>query len=457
MSFRFDSLKLSRWRAGGAPADSMAALEAEAQEGFRRAATPKLGAYAGLAALGLLAALLFGLPELVALAAPFALLVGIGLALEEIPDISVSAELERDRAIEGEELTLTLVVESVKPVEQVDLLLSLPDGVAVAEGDNPVGIRLGSKDRRELEYVLRVLRWGAYSLGNVRFRAHDRFRLFRYEDRTADGRLVKVYPRPEPMLGLLPPLETQVFTGNLVAREKGEGIEFADLRQFIPGDRVRRINWRASARRGELWVNELHAERNADVILFLDSFTEARREGEGTLDRTVRAASALIERYLQHKDRVGLVSFGGVLNWLLPATGLAQLYRIVDSLLDTEIVLNYAWKDIDVIPRRTLPSKALVIALTPLLDQRAATALLDLRARGFDLAIIEVSPVPFATAGRDPKEQLAFRLWELQRQTLRSRYERAGVPVAVWDDDTPFVAAVEEVRAFRRYSPRAGV
>jgi uncharacterized protein (DUF58 family) len=456
MSFRFDSLKLSRWRVAEAPPSELLDEEGP-QQGMRRAATPKLGAYAGLAALGLLAALVLGLPELVALAAPFALLVGIGLAMADTPDLEVSTELERDRAIEGEELSLKLVVEARNPVEQIDLLLLLPDGVTVAEGNNPTSIRLAAKDRRELDYVLRFTRWGAYAVGNVRLRAHDRFRLFRYEQLVEGARPVKMFPRPEPMLGLLRPLETQVFTGNLVAREKGEGIEFADLRQFIPGDRVRRINWRASARRGELWVNELHAERNADVILFLDSFTEARREGEGTLDRTVRAAAALIERYLQHKDRVGLVSFGGVLNWLLPATGLVQMYRIIDSLLDTEIVLNYAWKDIDVIPPRTLPPKALVIALTPLLDQRAATALLDLRGRGFDLSIVEVSPVPFAEPGKEPAERLAFRLWELQRETLRSRYERAGVPVAVWDDETPFVAAIEEVRSFRRFSRRARV
>lgn len=454
MSFRFDSLKLMKWRDAPAPSTI---FEPELPRGFSRAATPKLGSYAGLAALGLLAALVLGLPELVALAAPFVLLLGVGLAMAERPEVEVSLALERERAIEGEEVELKLVFQTRRPIEQLDLLLSLPDGVTVVEGGNPASIRLVAKDRRELDYVLHLARWGAYSVGDLRLRAHDRFRLLRYERQVELGRQIKVFPRPEPMLGLLRPLETQVFTGNLVAREKGEGIEFADLRQFVPGDRVRRINWRASARRAELWVNELHAERNADVILFLDSFTEARREDEGTLDRTVRGAAALIEHYLQHKDRVGLVSFGGVLNWLLPATGLVQLYRIVDSLLDTEIILNYAWKDIDVIPPRTLPPKALVIALTPLLDERAAAALLDLRARGFDLAIVEVSPVPFATAGKEPAEQLAFRLWELQRETLRSRYARAGVPVAVWDDETPFVTAVEEVRAFRRYSPRARV
>ena len=101
-----------------------------------------------------------------------------------------------------------------------------------------------------------------------------------------------------------------MFAGNQVARARGEGIEFADLRPFTPGDRLRRINWRASARRGDLWVNEAHPERNADIVLFLDVFAEVRRSGPGTLDLAVGAAGSLAERYLRDKDRVGLVSFG---------------------------------------------------------------------------------------------------------------------------------------------------
>src|SRR5207247_4847743 len=130
----------------------------------------------------------------------------------------------------------------------------------------------------------------------------------------------------------------------------------------------RHVNWRASARRGELWVNEYHAERNSDVVIVLDSFSEARRGGRSTLDPALRAASSLVARYLRQKDRVGFVTFGGMLNWLLPSTGTAQMYRIVDSLLDTRIVLNYAWRDIEILPRGTLPPQAIVFALTPLLD-----------------------------------------------------------------------------------------
>ena len=421
---------------------------------FSRRATAKLPGYIGLAGLGLVAALVLGLPELVALAAPFALVAAAGLALAGRPELDAEVELERALTVEGEDLEAEVTVTSATSIERLDLVFDVPHGIAIDDGPSPVTLGLEPGETRTLSYRLRGERWGGYTLGGLVVRAHDRFALLTDEARLERPQPLKVYPRPEPMQRLLRPLETQVFTGNRVAREKGEGIEFADLRQFVPGDRPRRINWRASAKRGELWVNELHAERNTDVILFLDSFAEVRAETESTLDSAVRAAAALATHYLRHKDRVGLVSFGGVLNWLLPSTGLVQLYRIVDSLLDTEIVLNYAWKDLEVIPRRTLPPKALVVALTPLLDERAVGTLLDLRARRFDLAIVEISPVPFATPGEDMLERVAHRLWLLRREALRARYERFGVPLAVWDDETSFLGALEEVMAFRRYAPR---
>ena len=99
-----------------------------------------------------------------------------------------------------------------------------------------------------------------------------------------------MYPSVETLRALLVPLETQVFVGNQVSRTKGDGIEFADIRAWAPGDRTRRINWRATARRGELWVNEQSPERNTDVVLFLDTFTDAQSGGRGTLDLSVICA-----------------------------------------------------------------------------------------------------------------------------------------------------------------------
>jgi len=90
--------------------------------------------------------------------------------------------------------------------------------------------------------------------------------------------------------------------------------------------------------------------------------------------------------------------------------------------------------------------------LTPLLDDRAVSALLDLRARGFDLVIVEVSPLPFVEPASEASGELAFRLWKLRRDGRRAEYERAGAPVVEWDDATPLTAILEGVSASRRHA-----
>ena len=410
-----------------------------------RAATPKLAGYTGIAALALFLGLALRLPELVAVGAPFTALVAFALLLERRPAVDVSLAIDQDRIVEGEEIELALTVRANTAAE---IYVPLARDLRLVEGENPFAV---SGDG-EHTLRLRPVRWGGFVPGVVHVRAYDAFRVLRYELRLDRRAPIKVFPGPEALRALARPRETQVSAGNQVAWTKGDGIEFADLRQFAPGDLVRRVNWRASARRQELWVNEYHPERNADVILFVDSFAEARKGDASTLDDAVRAAAALAARYLREKDRVGLISFGGILNWLLPATGLAQLYRIVDALLDSRIVLNYAWRNLDVIPRGTLPSHALVLALTPLLDERATNALLNLRARGFDLAVVEISPLRYVAPGPSAADRVAHRLWELRREAERARYERAGVPIAVWGEDGSLSGAIEEVRAFRRFA-----
>ena len=421
-----------------------------------RAATPKLGAYAVLAGLGLLAALVTGRPELAALAAPFAAVLVVGLSLAEEPDVQATMELERERQVQGESVAAELVLRSERPVARLEVLLDLPYGL-VDEAPNPQLLSLRGDEPQTSEHTLRCERWGAHIADSLVVRVQDRFGLVVHE-RTIEGRLpLKVYPHGESLRRLLRPLETQALIGNQVPRSRGEGIEFADLRPFEPGDRVRRVNWRATARRGTPWVTETHPERNADVVIFLDTFLEARLGGEGTLDQAVSGAASLVRHYLAERDRVGLVAFGGVLNWLTVSSGVVQLYRVLDSLLDAEIFLSYAWRELDLLPRRTLPSKGLVLALSPLLDERAVRALLDLRARGFDLAVIEISPVPFAPPGGRGLEDLAWRLWLLRREALRSRYRRLGVPVVEWRAGEPLEAALEEVRRFRRHARLARV
>ncbi len=411
--------------------------------------SPKVALYAAFAAASFIAALVLGHPELAGLGAPFALVLAVGLSLPPPAKIRASLRLARERALEGDEIEAELSLTASESCE-ARLAFELPRGIGLLERRTSFVLQL----ERERPYAVTIKfacqHWGGYRMGGLTVRSGDRARLRLRDDHVAARAVLRVYPSQERLQSLVAPSETQPFAGNRVSRAKAEGIEFADIRPYVHGDRVRRINWRASSRGQVLYVNQQHPERNADVILFLDNFAEARRQNGGTLDLAVRAAATLATHYLAVQDRVGVVGFGGIVRWLTPASGTLQSYRIAEALLETEVNFSYVWRRIDVLPARSLTPQALVIALSPLLDERGMYALVDLRRRGFDLVVVDVSPIPFAGSESEPRDAQTLRLWRLWRETLHLRYQELGVAVAEWTGGESLATVIEEVKAFRR-------
>ena len=121
----------------------------------------------------------------------------------------------------------------------------------------------------------------------------------RREQRHVHRKFVRVYPRIAPAAQPAAPACTHRRSiGDYVSPALGEGIEPGDIRQFAPGDRIRQVNWRASLRLGTLYVTQHHRERNADVVLMLDTLADVGPPRDGTLDLAVRAAASLAAAYL---------------------------------------------------------------------------------------------------------------------------------------------------------------
>jgi uncharacterized protein (DUF58 family) len=411
----------------------------------------KLRGYAALTAALVWAAIGLHRPELVAVAAPFGLLLAVGLAATVPPRVEVRLRSDEIRALEGGTVTLEpeLSIEP-QPVGALWVEPHAPAGLRLSHGARVVRLEPGVPTVVAVE--LACGRWGGYLAGGMTLRAPGPLGLIRFEQVVEASVPIRVYPAVERLRALPRPAATNVGSGNYVTRIRGEGLEFADMRPHAPGDRLRRVNWRVSARRGRLHVNEYHPERNADVVLFLDAFTDTRDGAGGTIDMTVRAAAALAAAYLRTRDRVGIVGFGGIMRWVLPSSGTTQAYRILDSVIDTQVVVSYAWRDVAYIPARTLPPHALVVALSPLSDRRMLAALADLRARGIDLAMIDVSPLPFVAAPPGEVGELAHRLWRLQRQQVASRFRAMGVPVAEWRHGRPVDEVLAQLQEVRRYA-----
>lgn len=424
---------------------------------MRTTASPRLIGYAAIGAIFVLGGILLGRPEPAVIGVGFMAVLAFAVAGARSPILSLDARLDRQEVIEGDHVSLDLRLNAATPVPWLQLLIGLPRGVEARTGLDVETFDLSTGADRSVSIPLTARRWGVFRIGNVVVSARDALGFFAYESELRSNLLLRVYPTEERLRQAVRPLETQVYSGDEVARKKGDGSEFAGVRPFEPGDRVRHVNWAVSTRLGKLHVNELHPERNADVVIFLDAFTEVQSSSNSTLIAAVRATASVARHYLARRDRVALVSFGGTLRWQLPAMGTLQGYRILEALLSTDSSLSYAWKEIDVIPPRTLPPRALVVAITPLLDERSVRALFDLRGRGFDLVIVEVSPAAFVGPPQDEADELARRLWLMRRESLRHDYWRAGVPVTTWDAHEVLAPRLQEIARFRQFAQTSRV
>jgi uncharacterized protein (DUF58 family) len=410
---------------------------------------PRAAAWFLAASVGLLAGLAAAQPALVAVGAAFLvpLLFGLASPPPRAPDATV--RLSAARVVEGArvELRLTLVAPAACPWLEVEL--RLPERLDLADGPPRRVLALQAGETRTLEYSVGCPRWGAFRIGSVRLSARDRLHLRRAELVVEPTATLRVYPSVERLRRLAGPRATRPVTGSRPAAVAGEGIEFAELRFLAPGERARRINWRATAARGRLLVNDRLPERSSDVVLFLDALGAAATRGASTLDQAVRAAASLSEAYLRRRDRVGLLRFGGDIEWIAPGSGLRQQYRIADALLESEVARTYRWRDTSLIPRRILPPQSLIVALTPWLDWRVSRALLHLRRRGYQVSIVEVDPLPYLADAEAAAGEIAWRTWLLERDAVRMRLAGAGIALASWRPDEPIAAPVEALAAAR--------
>jgi uncharacterized protein (DUF58 family) len=399
---------------------------------------PRLVVYAILVALGSIAGIATRRVDAFVLMAPFVLILLVGLALHDDPALEVSSAVDTTRTVEDEPIDVTVTLRSPVAVRRVEIAMTLPHGVVVTGGAPVQIVALAAGEPLVVTLSIVAERWGSHAIGAAAIRAHDRLSLHHYELAVPPAATVRVYPHRQRIRPVAHATRTQLVAGDRVARRAaGEGIELADLRLFLPGDRPRDINWRASARRNELWITQRHPERSTDVVLFVDTFADSM------LVPAVRAAGVLADAYLTTRDRVALVGFGGLLQMVRAGHGVRQLYRLLDTLIDSRAYFSYAWKDVGLIPPRVLRPGALVIAISPLEDERTTGGLVDLRARGFEVAVVELRPPPEHIPLDTELDQVAHRLWRLQRAQNRERFRQFGIPVAEWSDGEPLHTTME--------------
>lgn len=396
-------------------------------------------------------------PALLLLGIPLAVHLVVGLSLvPPAPSRLLLAEREvsRQRLAEGEvlEVGVKVVNQGRRPLEVI-VEDALQPGWEMVSGERRAARSLQPKEALELRYAARVRR-GLYQLSEVLVEVRDPLGLAPWRGTLPCPAKVVAFPRWEKLLRLnVPPNRTLIAAGTAPARRGGEGVEFFGVREFRPGDEVRRLNWKALARTGELVVTEFAEERAAEVAVILDVRAKAYQvhDGNALLDHAARAAAALAQHHLRLGHRVGLLQYGAYLDWVLPGYGRRHGEKLLWELARARLGESEVFADLSHLPTRLLPAGSLILFVSPLLlgDEETLGRLV---ARGY--RVVSVMPDP-ASAERGevtegPETDLALRILELERWALLRRLHKAGVTVVVWDVRRPLSPLLRTLRPMLR-------
>lgn len=398
--------------------------------------SPLTRAIVTCSAAALAVAVIGGYWQLVAFAAPLAgILVSIGWQ-RQVPKVNVHAEPASQRCFESEETRVTVWVTAETDDVATDLGIETVDGMRLetVEPDSPqrqtVAVAADRWGRYPIVAQVKVVARGGLVLGVAAVDAADVF----------------VFPLAPPQSTAIPRTDLLDRLGTHLTRHIGPGVEYADVRRYVPGDHLRTVNWPVSARRGSLHVTERLTDRAADVVVLIDGYPQPPGPATEATDRVVRGAVQVVQSALRSGDRAGIVALGDRHpRWLGADIGRRQFYRILDAVLTAGD--GFETTPGTLAPRAALPPGAIVIAFSTLLDTEFALALIDLRKRGHTVIAVDVLEGPPFEEERD---KLIGRMWSLQRSFMYRDMGTIGVDVVSWSGDATLDQAMQLVPQHRR-------
>lgn len=401
--------------------------------------TRALGRALVLTGVLIIGAMLLGRVDLVLLATPFAL--GTAVALRRRPVRRPRVRVSSGDQLLGEggtvDATISVANADVTAYDLIVVRTTVDPWLRFEHGDRPYVTPAPRGTIADVELHGEALRWGRHALGPTLAYAVACDGLLISATAVAPARQLKVYPVTDPFEADEAMPRAAGLVGGHRSRRPGEGGELAGVRQFAPGDRLRRIDWRVSLRTRELYVAATLSDRDAEVVLLLDVLAEAGRSGgvhgaASVLDTTVRAAAGIAEHYLHRGDRVSLLEYGSQIRRLRPASGRRQYLTVLEWLLDVKP--SAALYEIGGFGfnAQQLPSNALFIALTPMIDLRSAGLLARLGRGGRFVVAVDTLPRKLTLPVKGAWGQVAYRLWLLERANVIGQLREHGIPVVAW-------------------------
>ncbi|MGD9495332.1 MAG: DUF58 domain-containing protein [Armatimonadota bacterium] len=304
-----------------------------------------------------------------------------------------------------------------------------PGGFLTSERTQP--LRLEPWQQARLSYWTAPHRRGDYEFGDLHLRGLSRLGLSWWQRDLPARQSVRVYPNLQ-QIGEFDALARRGRLQELglrMTRARGEGTEFESLREYVPDDSFRHVDWKATARRGEPITRQYQVERNQTLIILIDAgrMMAAPAAGMTQVDYAINAALMLAHVAQRMGDTVGLLVFSDrVKTFLAPAHGPAQTERMLEELygLQAERV-EPDFRGAVTLLRSRARKRALVCAFTDLVDTeisaQALSYLSSLRPQHLPLVATMVDAEVEALAQADPRHPREAYEKALAARTLAER------------------------------------
>ncbi len=394
--------------------------------------------------------------SLIAISLPLIIYLVVSITMFKDPNYSlnISRSIDESRVMTGDNIQVTLHLKNTgAAIQCLEIEDLIPPYVKVSEGSNKAILTLKELEEYDLEYQIVCPYRGRFEFKGVWIRAKDFMDFYTQQMEIKLLTTISVTSEIESSKGLkIAPRKTRNWIGMIKARRVGVGTEFYGIREYIAGDELRKINWKASAKRDVLMTNEFESECSGDVTIMLDARTETNvgNTDKNTVEHGVRAASTIASHILMDKNRVGLIVLRDIIDEVYPAFGKRQYYRISEKLMDVQPGGSMPFDDARWMVTRHFPLESQIIVISPLVDYKIVQSIADLCARGYDVVV--VSPSPIKVEGQiieaSNELEMAKNLKRLERDNLISelyRYAR----VVDWDPSEPLAKALKGVERLR--------
>jgi uncharacterized protein (DUF58 family) len=187
-------------------------------------------------------------------------------------------------------------------------------------------------------------------------------------------------------------LVNDIFSGEYESVFKGRGVEFAEVREYQPGDDVRAIDWNVTARRGIPYVKQFSEERELTVILAVDGSASTRFGTQGALkrERAAEVAAVLGLAANRNNDRAGALLFAeGIERYVPPKKGKTHVLRLVRDILSFDPpALGTDLSEAIRFLTRVLHRRSVVFLLSDFLDEGYEKPLAALAVRHDVIALV---------------------------------------------------------------------